>query len=95
MSEPTRPAPEELTDEDNGAPLPEGVPLLVDAAQAVVREWEKDHTVESMDELITAICFHPAITKSEHVDRMWQCPECTAMISRGGTCCGKPEHTDG
>ena len=51
----------EVVGEDNGAPLPEGVPLLADAAQAVVREWEKDHTVESMDELITALCFHPAI----------------------------------
>ena len=21
---------------------------------------------------------------------MWKCPECSAMISHGGTCCGKP-----
>ncbi len=47
------------SEEDDGAPIPENVPSLVDAAQAVVIEWEKDHTVDSMDELITAICFHP------------------------------------
>ncbi len=41
------------------APKPEGVPSLLDAAQAVVKEWEYGHKVASMDELITAICFHP------------------------------------
>ena len=36
------------------------IPELLDAAKAVVKEWEEDHTVESMDALITAICNHPA-----------------------------------
>ena len=39
------------------------LPDLLTEAKAVVKEWEKDHTVESMDALITAIVFHTAYTK--------------------------------
>ena len=37
------------------------IPTLRDAAIKVVREWEKDHTVKCMDELITAICNHEEV----------------------------------
>lgn len=41
------------------------LPDLLTEAKAVVREWEKDHTVESMDGLITAICNHEPAAPGE------------------------------
>jgi len=47
-------------------------PKLIDAARAVVKEWEKDYTVESMDELITAICLAPSDLEGEPVAMDWE-----------------------
>ena len=34
---------------------------LKEAAIRIVKEWEKDHTIACMDELITAICHHKEV----------------------------------